>query len=106
MTIREIQWRAILVPVGVSAFLIAALSWYGFVWIPSQQRYLNERNIRLLRTIGTQIRSKVNNFDMAIDHALESFAFNEQDPRSVQQLAQFVSLFAPELEILDRANPP
>ena len=58
MTIRGIQLRAVLIPVGVAVFSIAALAWYGFVYIPSQQRYLNERNIRLLRILAEQVGSK------------------------------------------------
>ena len=98
--------RAVLLPLGVATFLIAALSWYGLVWIPSQQRYLNERNIRLLRTMAAQIRSNVNNFDVAVDHALESFPFDDADSTSIKQLDQYVKLFAPELEILDKPNQP
>jgi hypothetical protein len=100
-TIRGLQLRAVLIPLGMAGFLIAALSWYGFVWIPSQQRYLNERNIRQLRTISAQIQSKVNNFDAAVDHALESFDVDDKKPSSLRQLGQYVKLFAPELEILD-----
>jgi len=105
-TIRGLQLRAILVPVGMAAFLSAALSWYGLVWIPAQQRYLNERNIRLLRTVASQIRSKVNAFDQAIDHAVESFAFDVDDAKSVERLGEYVKLFAPVLEILDKKDAP
>src|SRR6267143_6134430 len=109
MTIRGIQLRAVLIPVGVAVFSIAALAWYGFVYIPSQQRYLNERNIRLLRTLGAQIRSKVNNFDQAMDHAVESFIINgkpiapEKD-QDRHELREYVKGFAPELDVLEKAE--
>jgi len=109
MTIRGIQLRAVLIPVGVAVFSIAALAWYGFVYIPSQQRYLNERNIRLLRTLGAQIRSKVNNFDQAMDHAVESFSIKGKpiDPEKDQdrdELREYVKGFAPELDVLEKAE--
>src|SRR5437016_10170488 len=104
MTIRGIQLRAILIPVGVAAFSILSLSWYAFVYIPSQQRYLNERNIRLLRILDAQIASKVNNFDGAIDHAAKSFRAQNKpiDSSTRKEFAQYVSQFIPELSVLDQ----
>lgn len=99
---RGIPIRAILVPVGVAMVAIAALSWYGLAWIPAQQRYLHERNSRLLRTIASQIRSKVDNLDQSVDHALESFEIaNDQNPALLRTFDHYVKLFAPALEILD-----
>ena len=54
-----IQWRAVLLPASVAIGSILVLAWYNFVWIPAQQRYLNERNLRVLRTISAQIKAKV-----------------------------------------------
>ena len=106
MTIRGIQLRAILIPVGVAAFSILSLSWYGFVYIPSQQRYLNERNIRLLRILGTQIASKVNNFDRAIDNAVQSFRVNDRPlgAGTRELFAEYVRQFLPELSVLDEVD--
>ena len=87
--------RAILVPAAVAVFLIAALSWYGVRYIPGQAQYLNERNSRLLRTIGTQVRSKVDNFDLAVDHAIESFEVYG----SAEQFKRYDTPFARELEV-------
>lgn len=99
---RGIPIRAILVPVGVAILAIAALSWYGLSWIPAQQRYLHERNSRLLRTIASQVRSKIDNFDQSVDHALESFEIaSDEDPATLRKLNRYVKLFAPALEILD-----
>src|SRR5882724_1699650 len=109
MTIRGIQLRAVLIPVGVAVFSIAALTWYGFAYIPSQQRYLNERNIRLLRIIAAQIQSKANNFDQAMDNAVESFRINGRpiNPANEQDrgyFRQYVKGFAPELDVLDKTE--
>ena len=91
----------------MAAFLIGALSWYGLAWIPSQQRYFNERNVRLLRTIGTQILAKVNNFDFAIDHAIDSFSFEQKDAESeTSDFRQYVKLFADQLDILAYHEDP
>src|SRR5436309_8319972 len=102
---RGIPIRAILVPVGVALVAVAALSWYGLSWIPAQQRYLHERDSRLLRTIASQIRSKVDNFDQSVDNALESFEVaNDQDPATLRKLNRYVKLFAPALAILDGSS--
>jgi hypothetical protein len=92
------QWRAILLPVGLAIVSILVLSWYNFVWIPAQQHYLNDRNLRVLRTISAQIKAKVDYFDQAIDHSLDSVANPDRD------LAKYVHLFAPDLEVLQFAN--
>ena len=100
MTIHGIQLRAILFPVGVAVLSIAALSWYGLVWIPAQQQYLTERNIRLMSTMSLQIQTKVNSFDLAIDNALESFQLKNGDrAEEWKTFRRYVKLFAPELEI-------
>src|SRR5215831_9390914 len=69
-------------------------------WIPSQQRYLDERNVRLLRTISAQIKVKVNNFDQSIDNAIESFKFDPQQ-RDSKAFQAYVKLFTPDLEIVE-----
>jgi len=69
MTIRGVRLRAVQLPLGVAVLSIAALGWYGLVRIPAQERYLNERNLRIPRTRGAQLKAKVDNFDRAIDHA-------------------------------------
>ena len=101
MTIGRIQLRALVLPLGVAAFSAAALAWYGLVWVPAQQRYLNERNFRLLRTLSVQIKAKVDNFDLALDHTLESYDFARYTP---EKLKQYVALFAPELEVLSQED--
>ena len=99
MGARANQLRAVLIPVGVALISIGALAWYGTYWIPAKQRYLDERNARLLRTIGAQIRVKVNNFDQAIDNALDSF---DHRSRSISKnFPAYVKLFTPDLEIID-----
>jgi hypothetical protein len=101
--VRANQLRAVLIPVGVAVISIGALAWYGMYWIPAKQRYLDERNVRLLRTIGVQIKVKVNNFDQAIDNAIESFEPDPTRPNS-KDFQAYVRLFTPDLEIIDPAD--
>src|SRR5437762_2614635 len=96
MAFRGLQLRAVLVPLAVAAFLVGALSWYGAYYIPQQAQYLNERNSRLLSTIGLEVQSKVDNFDLAVDHAVESF---EQADLAGEPFKRYVKLFATDLEI-------
>jgi hypothetical protein len=109
---RAIHLRAILLPLGVAVASITAVAWYGLVKIPAQQRYITDRNLRLLKTKSAQIKSKVDNFDLSIDHALEFFPRSpvalkdkhqerEQEREYAAQFQEYVSEFAPGLEILD-----
>src|SRR5205823_9585268 len=103
--IRAAQFRGALLPLGVALIMIAALALYGLVWIPAQQQYLNERNLQLLQTINAQIKGKVDGFDQAIDHAIDSFLppkvgkadFSKEEPTG---FSEKVRAFAPDLEIL------
>ena len=58
MRIRGAYLLGIFLPLTVAAAGIAALAFYDLIWIPAQQRYFNERNLRLLRTISAQIFHK------------------------------------------------
>ena len=106
MTIRAVRLRAVLLPLGVAFLSIAALGWYGLVRIPAQERYLNERNLRILRTRGAQLKAKVDNFDRAIDHALESYhAENVRSDQLREWLDEYVRLFSKgDLEIRKAAT--
>jgi len=50
--LRAFRVRAILFPLGVALASITAVAWYGLVTIPAQQRYITDRNLRLLKTKG------------------------------------------------------
>jgi hypothetical protein len=92
---------AFLVPLAVSAVPVGVLVWYGLVHIPSQERYLNERNLRLLMTVSGNIAAAVDNFDNAIDHGVASFwRKGRNEAKQQENLAAGVRKFAPELEIL------
>src|SRR5262249_11411215 len=104
MWIRGAHLRGVLLPFGVATAAIAALAWYDLVWIPAQQQYIDQRNLRLVRTMGAQIKAKVDNFDQAIDHAIESYGVNPAtlvDSERFRRFREYVSVFAPDLEIVE-----
>ena len=104
MNLGFLRLRAIGPPLAVAAACAAGLFWFDRIWIPAQQQYLNERNLRSLRTISAQIKAKVDNFDQSIDHAIDSFPFEAGKDELLQK---YVKLFSPELEIVatDPQNP-
>ena len=74
---RAFRLRAILFPLGVAIASITAVAWYGLIKIPAQQRYVTDRNLRLLKTKAAQIKSKVDNYDTSIDNALDFYPQGE-----------------------------
>jgi hypothetical protein len=101
---RDIRLGAVLVPIGVAIVLISALTWYGFVRVPAREAYLNERNLRLLSTVSGAIKAKIESFDGALDHAVNSFK-PTRNKDAVETFRQAVRLFAPDLEIV-ALDPP
>ena len=101
MNLRSFRLRTIGPPLAVAALSATALVWFDRIWIPTQQQYINERNLRALRTISAQIKTKVDNFDQALDHAIDSFPVAQQGDDLLQK---YVKLFSPELEIVT-VNP-
>jgi hypothetical protein len=107
MRIRGTYLRGIFLPLTVAAAGIAALAFYDLIWIPAQQRYFNERNLRLLRTLSAQIKAKVDNFDQSIDHAMESEKVADlahAKPVEYRKFQEYVKTFAPDLEVLDKGD--
>src|SRR6476661_6097926 len=92
--------RSIVLPVAFALAATLWLAWFNFVQIPTTERYLNERNLRLLRTIGGQIKARVDNFDQAIDNALDSLNVDKLDTDAMAHFGEYVRLFAPEIEIV------
>jgi hypothetical protein len=91
-------------PLGVAIASVAALAWYGLVQIPAQQRYVKERDFRILRTLSAQIKTKVDNFDRSFDHAAESFGQSGQPTNYANRRVQdaftgYVHLAATDLEV-------
>jgi hypothetical protein len=96
--IRGIRIGAVLLPLCVALIPIGVLLWYGLVRIPTQEAYLNERNLRLLTTLSGGIKAKIDSFDGAIDHAVRSYGSDV----SKERFQDGLQLFAPELEVLQK----
>ena len=107
LNLRSLRFGAIGPPLAVAAVCAAALVWFDRIWIPAQQQYLNERNLRSLRTIAAQIKAKVDNFDQALDHTVDSPDAKLDVKSHGADLQKYVKLFSPELEIVatDKGNP-
>jgi hypothetical protein len=88
----------------VAAASAALLVWFDKAWIPAQQRYFNERNLRTLRTISTQVKARVDGFAPALDHAIDS-AFSSQSGADAA-LQRYVKLFSQDLEIISVQAQP
>jgi hypothetical protein len=78
--------------IGLALAVVAGL--YYFAWLPSQQRYLDDRNFRLLTTLGEQISASINNFDKVLDHASDSGITGKT-------LAEYLKIVAPQLSTFE-----
>ncbi len=58
-------------PTG-GALLAAQTLSYNLFWLPSQRRYLDDRNFRVLKTLSEQIRLNINVFDKMMDNAADA----------------------------------
>ena len=103
MIFRAFRLRAILFPLGVAIASISLVAWYGLIKIPAQQRYITDRNLRLLKTKAAQIKAKVDNFDVSIDNALDFYPQATRDNATyARDLQRYVRRFASGLEILSQ----
>jgi len=64
--------RSLLVPASIGLALVVAAGWYYSFWLPSRHRYLDDRNFRVLKTLGEQVRLSIDGFDKILDHAADS----------------------------------
>src|SRR5439155_16448791 len=79
------------VPITIGVIIVAGLGYYSLFWLPSQQRYLDDRNFRVLKTVSEQVRLSVNNFDKMMDNAAEAGIKSEN-------LGGYLRNVAPQLE--------
>src|ERR1700751_1092878 len=83
--------RSLFVPVCIALALMVVAGWYYSFWLPSRHRYLDDRNFRVLRTLGEQIRLSIDGFDKMLDHAADSRITSES-------LKDYLRNVAPQLE--------
>ena len=92
-----IQLRSLIVPVLIVLVLGAVACWYNLIWLPSEYRYLDNRNFRLLTTLSDQISSSINNFDSMMDNAAESGVTDDG-------LDDYLNFVAPQVERVEPDN--
>jgi hypothetical protein len=86
--------RSFFLPASIGLLLLVAAGMYNLVWLPSEHRYLDNRNFRLLTTLSEQISASVNNFDKMMDNASDSGITDDM-------LGSYLKTVAPQLESLD-----
>jgi hypothetical protein len=64
--------RGLFLPAAIGLTLAVMAGWYYLVWLPLENRFLDDRNFRLLTTFCEQICSSINNFDKMMDNASDS----------------------------------
>jgi|SRR6267154_2306070 len=64
--------RNLFLPVSIGLLILLVAGLYNLVWLPSQHKYLDNRNFRLLPTLNEQISISINTFDMMLDNAADS----------------------------------
>jgi hypothetical protein len=92
-----IQLRSLIVPVMIVLVLGTVACWYDLIWLPSEYRYLDNRNFRLLTTLSDQISATINNFDSMMDNAAESGVTDDG-------LDAYLKIVAPQVERVDLDN--
>jgi hypothetical protein len=87
----SVRLRRFFVPASIGLILVVAVGWYDFLWLPSEHRYLDDRNFRVLKTLSVQIRASIDNFDKMLDNAADSGITNST-------LEDYLSSVVPQLE--------
>jgi hypothetical protein len=89
-----VRLRSLVIPASIGLILVAAIGWYNLLWLPSQQRYLDDRNLRVLKTLSEQLRLSIAAFDKMMDNAADSGIQSES-------LQAYLKNVAPQLEKAD-----
>jgi hypothetical protein len=67
-----VRLRSLFLPASIGLLVLVAAGWYNLVWLPSEHKYLDDRNFRLLSTLSEEITTSINNFDKMMDNASQS----------------------------------
>ncbi|HXM23833.1 MAG TPA: hypothetical protein VN948_21420 [Terriglobales bacterium] len=88
-----VRLRSLFVPACIGLILVVAVGWYNFFRIPSENRYLDDRNFRVVKTLSEQIRLSINTFDKMMDNAADSGIKSDTlEPYLANVVPQLVSL--------------
>ena len=89
-----VRFRSFFLPASIGLLLVVAGGWYSLAWLPTQHKYLDDRNFRLLKTLGEQIGSSIDTFDKMMDNASDSGVKNNK------MLESYLQNVAPQLKTL------
>jgi len=64
--------RSLVLPASIALLAVMAAGWYNLIWLPSEHKYLDDRNFRLLSTLSEEISTSINTFDKMMDNAADS----------------------------------
>src|ERR1700680_528849 len=88
-----VRLRSLFVPASIGLILVVAVGWYNFFRIPSENRYLDDRNFRVVKTPSEQISPGINTFEKMMDNAAESgITSHTLGPYLASVVPQLVSL--------------
>lgn len=102
MKLGSFEWRTVALPAAVLAAVVAALLWFSRVQVPRVEQYLHQANLRLLRTMGAQLESRVDGLAGNIDLALKTAVGDARGtvPTLTQErFASFVQMYSAELAV-------
>jgi hypothetical protein len=88
--------RSFFLPAVIGLTLAVVAGWYYLAWLPSENKYLDERNFRVLTTLGEQISASINNFDKMMDNASDSGVTSQDD-----MLKDYLKQVAPQLKAVE-----
>jgi hypothetical protein len=97
MKLGSIEWRTVALPAIVLTVAAGALLWFNYVRKPAVEQYLHQANLRLLRTMGAQLNSRINGIEGNIDLALNAASAGRG--LGQKQLSTFVRMYAADLMI-------
>jgi hypothetical protein len=79
--------RHLFVPAIIGLLIVVAAGWYNIAWLPSEHKYLDDRNFRTLTILSQQISTSINTFDKMLDHASDSGVNQQMLPSYLQNVA-------------------
>ena len=93
--------RGLVVPLSILSIFFVAFVWYYRYWVPSQQRLLDDRGFRYLKTLSDQVRLTANTYDKMLDNAVKSGIFEKSVDVTRRNLDKFLTNVAPQLVLTD-----
>jgi hypothetical protein len=101
-----VKLRKLFLPISIGFLVAFAAGVYNFAVLPSQHKYLDNRNFRLLSTLSEQISTSVNTFDTMMDNAADSGVpgNDTQTGDDADTLKSYLQQVAPRLQSVDKED--